>query len=544
MPLPLLIVLDGAEFARFSGLPSMLDARGRQRNALPPMRAALCHPTRRDEHYSASPLFAAYLAEKLIAAVEDVGAVAPRRSYRAGLGASLGGLALLHAHRQFARAVRLPVPRVEQLLSRASRGRIGRTSGGSSSFVGDVLAPRTWPHPIDVAMTCGTVERNLANNEECAAALAPRATLRTLRVVPDAHNWIAWRDAWTPHLVGPARHGLALRRDTVVLHSLPLGDSQVIAYGHWGRPVLVFASDSGRAEDFENNGSLGAVAALVDEGRVKILLHRQLRVGQLAAGGPAHSSSGRRSTSASRTSSSTTSSAFILADCARTRQDMLVTGCSFGAYHAANFALRRAELFARAICMSGAYDMSKLGWGERGDAFYFNNPVDYVANLERRPPRVAAQPGPPHPRRRPRALGGRQRQRSALEHACAWRACFDVQSDPARARRLGPRLSPRLAVVATPAGATTSLGTAEAPPGVVGSLSRGPDPRRLRRDRVDDGVVRAGRLEYGQLAVGARALLDDRLGVGDLVAGNRARPRRRPGTRAARPRGSTIGTSA
>jgi hypothetical protein len=27
------------------------------------------------------------------------------------------------------------------------------------------------------------------------------------------------------------------------------------------------------------------------------------------------------------------------------------------------------------------YDAGQLGWGERGDAVYFNNPMDYVANL-------------------------------------------------------------------------------------------------------------------------------------------------------------------
>src|SRR3954453_23710576 len=43
----------------------------------------------------------------------------------------------------------------------------------------------------------------------------------------------------------------------------------VIRYGHWGRPVLVFPSEQGRAWDFENNGMVGAVADLVDGGRVK-----------------------------------------------------------------------------------------------------------------------------------------------------------------------------------------------------------------------------------------------------------------------------------
>lgn len=63
------------------------------------------------------------------------------------------------------------------------------------------------------------------------------------------------------------------------------------------------------------------------------------------------------------------------------RQEIMLTGCSFGAYHAANFALRRADLFPLAICHSGVYDVSVVGGGERGDTVYFNNPMDYVARL-------------------------------------------------------------------------------------------------------------------------------------------------------------------
>ncbi|HWH06273.1 MAG TPA: alpha/beta hydrolase-fold protein [Gaiellaceae bacterium] len=64
------------------------------------------------------------------------------------------------------------------------------------------------------------------------------------------------------------------------------------------------------------------------------------------------------------------------------RREIVLAGASFGAYHAANFALRRADLFPLAICMSGVYDVTVVGgaW-ERGDAVYFNNPMDYVANL-------------------------------------------------------------------------------------------------------------------------------------------------------------------
>ncbi len=53
--------------------------------------------------------------------------------------------------------------------------------------------------------------------------------------------------------------------------------------------------------------------------------------------------------------------------------EIVVTGASFGAYHAANFALKRADLFPLAISLSGVYDVSVVGWGERGDATYFSD---------------------------------------------------------------------------------------------------------------------------------------------------------------------------
>jgi esterase/lipase superfamily enzyme len=65
------------------------------------------------------------------------------------------------------------------------------------------------------------------------------------------------------------------------------------------------------------------------------------------------------------------------------RVPVLTTGCSMGGFHAANFTLKRADLYPRARCLSGNYDpASWRAWGERGDALYFNDPVEYVAQLE------------------------------------------------------------------------------------------------------------------------------------------------------------------
>ena len=67
----------------------------------------------------------------------------------------------------------------------------------------------------------------------------------------------------------------------------------------------------------------------------------------------------------------------------RRGQEIVTTGCSLGAYHAANFALKRADLFPLALCLSGSYDPAnwRHAWGERGDETYFNSPIDYVGNL-------------------------------------------------------------------------------------------------------------------------------------------------------------------
>ena len=44
----------------------------------------------------------------------------------------------------------------------------------------------------------------------------------------------------------------------------------VIAYGNYGRPLLVFPSEQGRCFDYENNGMIGVLAGLIDDGRLKV----------------------------------------------------------------------------------------------------------------------------------------------------------------------------------------------------------------------------------------------------------------------------------
>ncbi len=153
----------------------------------------------------------------------------------------------------------------------------------------------------------------------------------------------------------------------------------VIRYGHWGRPVVVFPSEQGRAWDYENNGMVDAVRDLVDDGRVKLYCvdaFDEYTWSDLSL--PLEDRARRHG---AFTSWVTDRVAPLIGEDTPGAADVVVTGCSLGAYHALQLALTRADLFPVALCLSGNYDPSTWhAWGERGEAAYFTNPTDHLAH--------------------------------------------------------------------------------------------------------------------------------------------------------------------
>jgi esterase/lipase superfamily enzyme len=162
-------------------------------------------------------------------------------------------------------------------------------------------------------------------------------------------------------------------------NAVRLHDSTVAVYGHWGRPVLVFPTEGGGAHEFADRGMVAAVADLIEAGRVKLYCVDSFDAGTWSAGDLPLEERARRHGAYE---------AWILdAVVPHIRGDtgdaeIAAAGCSMGAFHALNFALKRADVFPLALCFSGNYDPAAWrAWGERGDALYFNSPLDYVANL-------------------------------------------------------------------------------------------------------------------------------------------------------------------
>ena len=66
---------------------------------------------------------------------------------------------------------------------------------------------------------------------------------------------------------------------------------------------------------------------------------------------------------------------------AKRRASAIATlGASLGAYHAANTLLKHPDHVKRCYALSGIYDMRDSMDGMYDDNFYFNNPVDYMAD--------------------------------------------------------------------------------------------------------------------------------------------------------------------
>jgi enterochelin esterase-like enzyme len=194
--MPLLVAHDGPELDRRAGLTRFVAAQI-EAGRLPRHRVALLDPGERDQWYSASALYARALATRVLPGI--AAAVAVRRPV--GMGASLGGLAMLHAHRRFPDAFAglflqsgsFFVPRFDRHESGFVRyRRIVR-------FVRATLRERP-RRTVPVTLTCGAREENVHNNRLMASALAAQGYRARFVEGPGVHDYTAWRDMLDPHL--------------------------------------------------------------------------------------------------------------------------------------------------------------------------------------------------------------------------------------------------------------------------------------------------------------------------------------------------------
>ena len=171
-----------------------------------------------------------------------------------------------------------------------------------------------------------------------------------------------------------------MKREYHRWHSPRLGlDLGVVMYGHWGPPLLGFPTSAGDEWELGGQSMVGALAPFIDAGRIKLYTVNSINGLSFynKAAHPFH-----RSYVQSVFDSYLREEVvpFIWETC-QSRVAIATMGSSFGAYHAANTLFKHPDVFKRCFAMSGVYDLRNFTDGMYDDNFYFNNPVDYLANL-------------------------------------------------------------------------------------------------------------------------------------------------------------------
>ena len=163
-------------------------------------------------------------------------------------------------------------------------------------------------------------------------------------------------------------------------------DMELLVFGHAGARAVVFPSSMGKFFEWEDQGMIGALAAQLDKGQLQLYCVDSVDSDSWYA---------KWKSPVDRAKTHAAYDAYIRDEVlpltwAKNQTPFLMTmGASFGAYHAVTFALRYPHVIARAIGLSGLYDIRQQTDGYSDATVYHYNPADFILG-EHDPVRLGA----------------------------------------------------------------------------------------------------------------------------------------------------------
>jgi len=151
-------------------------------------------------------------------------------------------------------------------------------------------------------------------------------------------------------------------------------------YGYYGKPVLVFPAQGGRCCEFEDFGMVGAAASFIEAGEIKVFTVESVD-NQSWANWDTHPYDRAWRHEAYDGYITGEVVPFIRQHCAGTDRKVFTTGCSMGAYHAANFFFRHPDLFDGTIALSGLFQLSLFVGDYMDERVYLNSPLHFLPRL-------------------------------------------------------------------------------------------------------------------------------------------------------------------
>ncbi len=158
-------------------------------------------------------------------------------------------------------------------------------------------------------------------------------------------------------------------------------DVQLVRWGHYGTPVLLFPTAGGDAEEVERFHLVRVLGPLIDEGRIKVYSTDSIA-------GRAWISGDHSAEYCSLVQNRFDEfiynevTAAIRTDCGSQDIEIVASGASIGAFNAVATVCRHPDAYKLAIGMSGTYDLSKYLEGRMIQDFYFSSPLHYLPRLE------------------------------------------------------------------------------------------------------------------------------------------------------------------
>lgn len=157
-------------------------------------------------------------------------------------------------------------------------------------------------------------------------------------------------------------------------------DMPLVAYGHFGSPVLMLPTAAADFLEYERFQLIDSIAPWLEAGKAKAYsvnsVNKQALLNDRASGF-------EKMSWLNRYDGYITEEVLplIRMDCGGGDVKPMLFGISLGAYLAANIFFRHPDKFSGAILISGSYDIRNFLGGFYNEDVYFNNPVDYVPNM-------------------------------------------------------------------------------------------------------------------------------------------------------------------
>lgn len=170
-----------------------------------------------------------------------------------------------------------------------------------------------------------------------------------------------------------------MHRQYVKWHSPRLGrEMEMLVFGHAGPALLVFPTSMGRYFEYEDRGMISANWHQYESGQLQAFCVDSVD-GESFYNRRAHP--GHRIWRHTEYDRYLSDEVIPFIRQVNHSGHLAVAGCSFGAYHAANFALKHPGQVTGLVAMSGSFDIHQFLNGFYNDHCYFNNPVDFIPNL-------------------------------------------------------------------------------------------------------------------------------------------------------------------